>query len=139
MEVMVSCEERFGLSEDVWRYLSVVAQNLNLELEDRAFQARILTDEAELVDRVLTEYIQRPNCEYVGSLRIGYSSSQVSRLVRAADSLGLLGFERSPTKPKLDREQIAKVLERHPHATVRTIAKLAGCSESTIYRANRGE
>lgn len=69
---------------------------------------------------------------------IPFSFATIQRVILWADNNGLVE-KNNRGRPRIDRNRIFGLLERYPHATMRQIAGIAECSETTIYRVKAGE
>lgn len=69
---------------------------------------------------------------------VPFSFATIQRVISWADSNGLVE-KKSQGRPKIDRKRIFSLRERYPGLTVRQIARIAECSETTIYRAKASE
>lgn len=67
-----------------------------------------------------------------------WSVASVARMLEVAEELGWVEVN-AAHRPKKPRERILELKERYPGIPNSQIARLAGCSEATVYRALRGE
>lgn len=90
----------------------------------------------ELVKEIINRYLADTTLEQLSLQLEGVSFAGAQRVIDHAVLIGtLLPEAKHPSGGGFARKRARRVWERHPQSTVAEIARLAGCAESTVYRA----
>ena len=95
---------------------------------------------ADFVQLILNRYLTGASLEKIALQIDGVSSASAQRIVNQAIAIGVLSEEdKHKSGGGFARKRAKLALEKHPEAGPREIARIAGCTESTVYRAKGGK
>lgn len=93
---------------------------------------------ADLVGEILNRYLADTTLDKLAIELEGVSAAGAQRVVDHAISIGVIRSEQKHhSGGGFARKRARLVWERHPKATVIQVARLANCSEGTVYRAKK--
>jgi hypothetical protein len=94
----------------------------------------------DLVQRILNKYLADTSLENIALQIDGISSASAQRIVNYAISTGVLSEEdRHKQGGGFARKRAQLVMEKHPEAGPREVARMAQCGEATVYRARKSK